>query len=126
MIILDLKQTYRIRLEVNDGGNLGMEGLTEIRWLVLGTDGRHVTVGRHSDPDPSELAHVAGLLREKNLSGWLVLMKGGYYVQRKPELMLVRPLCEPADCWDEAVAAFDANWREAAQAGKRLRMKSGS
>ena len=28
----------------------------ERRWIILGEDGRHVTMGRHSDPSPEELA----------------------------------------------------------------------
>ena len=27
----------------------------ETRWIVLGTDGRHVTMGRHTDPSPEEV-----------------------------------------------------------------------
>jgi hypothetical protein len=71
----------------------------ETRWIVLGTDGRHVTMGRHSDPSPEEVEQA-----ERGLA----VMKGGYYVRRKPSLMMVRPLANPARPFEEAAAEFEA------------------
>ena len=80
----------------------------EARWIILGTDGRHVTVGRHSDPSPEEIDQAEAALAASGQAGWLVLMKGGYYQQRlKPSLMMVRPLCDPQPPWSEAVAVFE-------------------
>lgn len=80
----------------------------ETRWIILGTDGRHVTLGRHSDPSPEELAQAEAGLAAQGLAGWLAVMKGGYYTRRKPALMMVRPLCDPQRPFAEAVEAFQA------------------
>lgn len=47
-------------------------------------------------------------LAAQGLAGWLALMKGGYYVRRKPSLMMVRPLADPARPFEEAAAEFEA------------------
>jgi hypothetical protein len=92
-----------------------MEGPTvekmalETRWIILGTDGRHVTLGRHSDPTPEELQQAETQLAERGLSGWLAVLKGGYWKRRpKPTLMMVRPLCDPQRPFAEAAEAFEA------------------
>lgn len=80
----------------------------ETRWIILGTDGRHVTMGSNSDPSPKEIDQAEAALAASGQAGWLVLMRGGYYQQRrKPSLMMVRPLCEPQRPWAEAVAVFE-------------------
>ena len=89
-----------------------MKSFTGTRWLVLVTDGRHVTLGRHRDPDPEEIANSEKALAEQGLAGWLVLMKGAYYDSRKrPELMMVRPLGEPQGSWEASVASFETHWK---------------
>jgi hypothetical protein len=80
----------------------------ETRWIVLGTDGRHVTLGRHTDPTQEEVAAAEAGLAAQGLAGWLVLMRGGYYVQSKPSLMMVRPLANPTRTFQEAAAEFEA------------------
>ena len=86
-----------------------MEGAAlETLWIMLGTDGRHVTMGRHTDPSPEEVEQAERGLAAQGLSGWLVVMKGGYYVRRKPALMMVRPLANPPRPFEEAAAAFEA------------------
>lgn len=85
------------------------EGVAETRWLVLSTDGRHSTIGRHRDPDEEDIARSETALKALGLGGWLVLMKGRYYDgRRKPSLMMVRQLGEPTRAWEEATAAFEA------------------
>lgn len=80
----------------------------ETRWIVLGADGRHVTMGRHTDPSPDEVSEAERSLAAQGLSGWLAVMKGGYYVRRKPSLMMVRPLANPSRPFEDAAAAFEA------------------
>ena len=80
----------------------------ETRWVILGTDGRHVTMGRHTDPSPDEVARAEAGLAAQGLAGWLAVMKGGYYTSPEPSLMMVRPLCNPQTPFAEAVAAFQA------------------
>lgn len=91
---------------------------SERRWIILGEDGRHVTMGRHSDPSPDELAQAEASLEAQGLAGWLAVMEGGYYERRKPALMMVRPLCNPQRPFVEAADAFEAA-REAALGGLR-------
>ncbi len=79
----------------------------DTRWIILGTDGRHITLGQHTDPTKEELAAVEARLAAQGLAGWLVLMKGGYYVHRKPSLMMVRELAKPARTFEEAAAEFE-------------------
>ena len=80
----------------------------ETRWVILGTDGRHVTLGRHSDPSPEEVAAAEAGLAAQGLAGWLAVMKGGYYTKREPSLMMVRSLGDPQRSFTEAVVAFHA------------------
>ena len=85
----------------------------EARWIVLGTDGRHVTLGRHTDPTEEEIAAAEASLSAQGMAGWLVLMKGGYYAQGKPSLMMVRALANPARAFADAAADFQAKRRAA-------------
>jgi len=80
--------------------------LMETRWIVLGTDGRHVTMGRHTDPTEVELAEAERGLASQGLSGWLAVMKGAYFARLTPSLMMVRPLANPASPFENAAAAF--------------------
>jgi hypothetical protein len=80
----------------------------ERRWVILAEDGRHVSIGRHSDPSPEELAQSEANLAAQGLAGWLVIMEGGYYQRGKPSLMMVRSLCNPQRPFAEAIAAFQA------------------
>lgn len=81
---------------------------TETRWIVLGTDGRHVSVGRHTDPTPEEIVGMEAGLVASGQAGWLAVMKGDYYRDRKgPELLMVRSLGGPERPWADAVAAFE-------------------
>lgn len=81
----------------------------EKRWIVLGTDGRHVTLGRHSDPTDDEVARSEDALRLQGLAGWLAIISGAYYERGSIEILQVRPLAAPpADGWEAAVEAFKA------------------
>ncbi len=80
----------------------------ERRWIVLGEDGRHVSLGRHSDPSPDEIAQAESGLATQGLAGWLAIMEGGYYTRLRPAVMMVRPLCDPQRPFAEAVEAFQA------------------
>jgi hypothetical protein len=80
----------------------------EARWIVLGTNGKHVTIGRNTDPSEAEVADAESALRAKGLSGWLVLMKSDYYAIQDPSLFMIRPLSNPQYSFDDAVRAFYA------------------
>jgi hypothetical protein len=85
-----------------------MQPGSERRWIILGEDGRHVTLGRHSDPSADELAQAEAGLAAQGLAGWLVVMEGSYYLKRTPILMMVRALCNPQRPFADAVDAFQA------------------
>lgn len=81
------------------------ERSTERRWVVLGTDGRYVTLGRASDPSEDELRQAEASLRAQGLSGWLAVMQGNPHVGAVPRLMEVRPLAEPRLPFEKAAEA---------------------
>jgi len=85
-----------------------MSAGTEQRWIVLGADGRHVSLGR-AEPTEAEIASASETLAAQGLSGWLARMQGEYYGRRK---VMLEPLqrigiAHDAD-WQAALTAFDA------------------
>ena len=85
------------------------ERTLERRWIVVGTDGRHVTLGRHSDPTGVEILAAERSLSANGLAGWLAIMEGDYYARcERPSLMMVRPLASPTGLFEDAAAAFEA------------------
>ncbi len=80
----------------------------ERRWIVLCTDGRHVTLGRHTDPTEDEVVAAERSLSGAGLAGWLAVMAGDYYAQKvQPSIMPVRPLAEPTSSFEDARTAFE-------------------
>lgn len=51
---------------------------TETRWIALGADGRHVSLGR-TEPSEAEIANASDALAAQGLSGWLARVQGDYY-----------------------------------------------
>lgn len=79
----------------------------ERRWIVLGDDGRHVTIGRHTDPSEEELARASDSLRAIGVGGWVAVLEGGYYQPRdKISLMMVREIAPARQPWEAAVSSF--------------------
>jgi hypothetical protein len=78
----------------------------ERRWIILGGDGRHVTIGRHTDPSDEEIARGTAALQSIGSGGWLAIMEGIYYGRGAVSLMMVKELASPCGGWDDAVAAF--------------------
>ena len=86
---------------------------TETRWIVLDTDGRHVSLGR-TEPSEAEVKAAGNALAAQGLSGWLARMQGEYYSRSE---ISVEPLqrigiSHDAD-WQAALAAFHAARRRA-------------
>ena len=80
----------------------------ERRWVVLGTDGRHVTLGRHSDPTAEEIDSAEQALAKQGLAGWLAVVEGDYWRKKaKLGVLMVRPLASPTVEFDVAVASFE-------------------
>jgi hypothetical protein len=79
----------------------------ERHWIILGDDGRHVTVGRHTDPTEQEIARAGDALRATGQGGWLAVTEGDYYSPGRPiSVLMVRELATPRQPWESAVAAF--------------------
>ena len=81
----------------------------ERRWIILGEDGGHVTIGRHTDPSEDELARAKESPRTTSQGGWLAILEGRYYGTREAvSLMMVRELVPARRPWELAVDAFRA------------------
>ncbi len=81
----------------------------ERRWIILADDGRHVTIGRHTDPTEEEIERAGDGLRGTGLGGWVAVLEGGYYRPRdKVSLMMVREIAPARQSWEAAVSAFMA------------------
>ena len=95
-----------------------MKATTETRWIVLGTDGRHVSLGR-IEPSEAEVKTASDALAAQGLSGWLARVQGEYYSRSR---ISVEPLqrigiSHDAD-WQAAIAAFHAARRRVIGGGR--------
>jgi hypothetical protein len=85
-----------------------MKATTETRWIVLGTDGRHVSLGR-TEPNEMEVLAASDALAAQGLSGWLARLQGDYYSRGK---VMLEPLqrigADHKADWQAALAAFHA------------------
>jgi hypothetical protein len=84
------------------------DGIGDRRWIVLGEDGRFVSLSRATDPSEGEIARAEAALRAQGLAGWLAIMAGSPYATRTPSLLMVRPLADPKGNFDAASEAFRA------------------
>jgi hypothetical protein len=85
-----------------------MHAETETRWIVLGTDGRHVSLGR-TEPSEAEVLVASDTLAVQGLSGWLARMRGEYYSRGKVTLEPLQRIGIAHDAdWQAALAAFHA------------------
>ena len=81
---------------------------TETRWIVLGTDGRHVSLGR-AEPSEAEIATASDALAAQGLSGWLARMHGEYYSRGKISVEPLRRIGIALEAdWQAALTAFHA------------------
>ena len=85
-----------------------MQAETETRWMVLGADGKHVSLGR-TEPSEAEVMAASDALAAQGLSGWLARMQGEYYSRGK---VMLEPLqrvgiAHDAD-WQAVLSAFPA------------------
>ena len=85
-----------------------MHAETETRWIVLGRDGRQVSLGR-TEPSEAEIATASDALAAQGLSGWLVCMQGDYYSRGRVTLEPLRAIgVAPEANWQAALSAFHA------------------
>lgn len=86
---------------------------TETRWMVLGADGRHVSLGR-TEPSEAEIVTASDAFAAQGLSGWLARMQGDYYSRATVTLEPLQRIGIAYDAdWQAALAAFHAprHWR---------------
>ena len=85
-----------------------MKATTETRWIVLGADGRHMSLGR-TDPSEAEVMAASDALAAQGLSGWLARMQGEYYSRRGMTLEPLQRIGATQDAdWQAALSAFHA------------------
>ena len=78
------------------------------RWVVLGSDGRHVSLGR-TEPSEAEVNTASDALAAQGLSGWLARMQGDYYSRRGMTLQPIKRIGIAHDAdWQAALSAFHA------------------
>ena len=81
---------------------------TETRWIVLGTDGRHVSLGR-AEPSEADVMAASDALAAQGLSGWLARMQGEYYSRARVTLEPLQRIGIAHDAnWQAALTAFHA------------------
>jgi hypothetical protein len=81
------------------------DGASDHRWVVVGEDGRYVTLGRAVDPTEDELRAVEGQLAAQGIGGWLAVMSASPYGPVMPSLVMVRSLASPSRPWEAAERA---------------------
>ena len=85
-----------------------MRSETETRWIMLGTDGRHVSLGR-TEPSEAEVLAASNALAAQGLSGWLACVQGDYYSRGKVTLESLQRIGADHEAdWQAALAAFHA------------------
>jgi DNA-binding transcriptional MocR family regulator len=76
--------------------------------MILGADGRHVSLGR-TEPSEPEVVAASDALAAQGLTGWLARMQGEYYSRRKVTLEPLQRIGIAHDAdWQAALAAFHA------------------
>ena len=79
----------------------------ERRWLVVTADGRHVTVGRDTDPTGDEIQMLSRQVDELGVAAWLAIQAGDYHdPEAALELMEVRRIGRREGNWEQARTAF--------------------
>lgn len=80
----------------------------ERRWIILAEDGRHVTIGRDTDPTDEEVVRAGAGLQAQGLAGWLAVLEGHYYQSQDALTLLMVRVIAPGDgaTWEQARGAF--------------------
>lgn len=91
-----------------------MSARAQRRWIVLGQDGRHVTLGRAAPPSEEEVAAASKAMEAQCLAGWIATLDGDYWGRGRVTLAPVQAIGAAAALdWSAAVAAFHAARRTA-------------
>ena len=97
----------KARFGAGAGGS--WQQVAESRWRLVGEDGRHVWLGRDSDPTVNELDSLARQLDGQGTAAWLVVMRGDYWsAEQEPEVLVVRLLTRRNGDQESALARWRA------------------
>ena len=78
-------------------------------FILLGSDGRYVLLGRHGEPSADEMAQITAHLSAQNLGGWVARMSGDYWHRaRRVRLEQIREVAPSTTNFHHAEAAFQA------------------
>lgn len=84
-----------------------MSARTQRRWIVLGQDGRHVTLRRAAPPSAEEIAAASRAMEAQGLAGWIATTDGDYWGRGRVTLVPVQIIGAAATMeWPAAVTAF--------------------
>ena len=90
---------------------------TGTHWIVLGTDGRHVSIGR-TEPSEEGGPAASNALTTQGLSRWLARMQGDYYSQGNISVEPLQRVGIPYDAdWQAVLAAFHPARRRSISTG---------
>lgn len=85
-----------------------MSARAQRRWIVLGQDGRHVTLGRAAPPSAEEIAAASTAMEAQGLAGWIATLDGDYWGRRRVTLAPVQIIGAAATLdWPAAVTSFE-------------------
>lgn len=91
-----------------------MSARPERRWIVLGQDGRYVTLGRAAPPSAEKIAAADDALAQQGLAGWLATLDGDYWGRGRVALAPVQIIGAAAVLdWRAAVTSFEDARRRA-------------
>jgi hypothetical protein len=76
---LGAKEAAPLLLQFED---IGVWQRSKPGWIVPGTDGRHVSLGR-SEPSKAEIGSASDALVAQGISAWPAYMQGDYYSREK-------------------------------------------
>ncbi len=82
------------------------------RWILLVDTGDYSSLSRYREPDAEDIARAEEALRQASKAGWLAVMSHSAYEATIPELVMVRPLCDPEIPFNEAVQLFQTRLRQ--------------
>jgi hypothetical protein len=95
-------------------------------WIVLGQDGRHVTLGRAA-PTDEEIVAASEALAAQGLGGWIAAMGGSYWGRGRVMLAPTRTIGADVTLdWSAAVTVFSSARRESGIRPARTVVRGGT
>jgi hypothetical protein len=77
-------------------------------FILLGSDGRHVLLGRQAAPEDAEVGQIGALLASMGQGGWVVRMAGDYWNRKRPVcLEMIREAAPSPVQFETAAAGFE-------------------